>query len=112
VPDAFGKMAEAPTLSQHVAVRAAMQPFVDSAISKTINCPEDISFESFRDIYVEAYNSGSKAARRTGQTSRSRAVTRDATSKTQSRQPRPKFYAAKTPAPKSVPEEAGGGIVS
>ena len=41
-------------------MQAAMQPFVDSAISKTINCPEDIRFERFRDIYVEAYELGLK----------------------------------------------------
>jgi ribonucleoside-diphosphate reductase alpha chain len=41
-------------------MQAALQPYVDSAISKTINCPEDISFESFRDIYLAAYESGLK----------------------------------------------------
>jgi ribonucleoside-diphosphate reductase alpha chain len=46
--------------SEHVAMQAALQPYVDSAISKTVNCPEDISFESFRDIYVEAYRLGLK----------------------------------------------------
>ena len=37
-----------------------MQPHVDSAISKTINCPEDISFEAFKDVYLEAYALGLK----------------------------------------------------
>ncbi len=41
-------------------MQAALQPYVDSAISKTINCPEDISFESFRGIYAEAYDLGLK----------------------------------------------------
>jgi ribonucleoside-diphosphate reductase alpha chain len=52
--------AETLTPSEHVAMQAALQPYVDSAISKTINCPEDISFESFRDIYLAAYESGLK----------------------------------------------------
>jgi len=39
----------------HLAMQAAVQPYIDSAISKTINCPEDISFESFRSIYEDAY---------------------------------------------------------
>lgn len=59
LPEAF-VTAETLTPSEHVAMQAALQPYVDSAISKTINCPEDISFESFRDIYIEAYDSGLK----------------------------------------------------
>ncbi len=41
--------------SEHLAMQAAMQPHVDSAISKTINCPPDISFEAFKDVYLEAH---------------------------------------------------------
>ena len=46
--------------SDHLAMQACLQPFVDSAISKTINCPEGISFESFREIYSQAYAGGLK----------------------------------------------------
>jgi ribonucleoside-diphosphate reductase alpha chain len=46
--------------SAHVAVQAAAQKYVDSAISKTINVPEDISFEAFREVYREAYRKGCK----------------------------------------------------
>jgi ribonucleoside-diphosphate reductase alpha chain len=59
LPETF-VTAETLTPSEHVAMQAALQPYVDSAISKTINCPEDISFESFRDIYLAAYESGLK----------------------------------------------------
>jgi ribonucleoside-diphosphate reductase alpha chain len=41
-------------------MQAALQPYVDSAISKTINCPEDISFEAFKDVYLEAHTLGLK----------------------------------------------------
>jgi ribonucleoside-diphosphate reductase alpha chain len=41
--------------SEHLTMQAAMQPHVDSAISKTINCPPDISFEAFKDVYLEAH---------------------------------------------------------
>ena len=41
-------------------MQAALQRHVDSAISKTINCPEDISFEAFKDVYLEAYALGLK----------------------------------------------------
>ncbi len=44
----------------HLAMQAALQPYIDSAISKTINCPEDIEFDSFRNIYMDAYDSGLK----------------------------------------------------
>ena len=48
------------TPAEHLAMQAALQPHVDSAISKTINCPEDISFEAFKDVYLEAYALGLK----------------------------------------------------
>jgi ribonucleoside-diphosphate reductase alpha chain len=44
----------------HLAMQAALQRHVDSSISKTINCPVDISFEAFKDIYLEAYALGLK----------------------------------------------------
>jgi ribonucleoside-diphosphate reductase alpha chain len=46
--------------SDHVRMQAAAQKWVDSSISKTINCPEDISFEAFKDVYLQAYESGCK----------------------------------------------------
>jgi ribonucleoside-diphosphate reductase alpha chain len=46
--------------SDHLAVQAAAQPFIDSAISKTINVPAAISFEDFEHVYIEAYQSGCK----------------------------------------------------
>ena len=46
--------------SEHVAMQAAVQRHVDSSISKTINCPADISFAAFKGIYLEAYEAGLK----------------------------------------------------
>jgi len=46
--------------ADHLAVQAAAQPFIDSAISKTINVPAGISFEDFAQVYQEAYDSGCK----------------------------------------------------
>ncbi len=46
--------------SDHVVMQAAVQKYVDSSISKTINCPEDIAFEAFKDVYRQAYESGCK----------------------------------------------------
>ncbi len=59
LPDYF---VTAQTLSpaDHLAVQAAAQPFIDSAISKTINVPAAISFAEFEDIYRSAYDQGCK----------------------------------------------------
>ena len=59
LPDTFVKAADL-TPHQHLVMQAAMQPHVDSAISKTINCPEDISFDAFKDVYLEAHALGLK----------------------------------------------------
>ncbi len=59
LPDHF---VNAQTLSpaDHVRMQAAAQRWVDSSISKTINCPEDISFEDFADVYLQAWEMGCK----------------------------------------------------
>ena len=44
----------------HVKMQAVAQRYVDSSISKTINVPADISFEAFKDVYLEAYATGCK----------------------------------------------------
>ena len=57
--DAF---VDAGTLSpaDHVRMQAAVQAHVDSAVSKTVSCPEDIDFEDFKEIYQAAYDAGLK----------------------------------------------------
>ena len=48
------------TPTDHLAMQAAAQQYIDSSISKTINCPEDISFEDFADVYSRAFDQGCK----------------------------------------------------
>lgn len=44
----------------HLAMQSALQAHVDSAISKTINCPADIEPTSFENLYLEAFDLGLK----------------------------------------------------
>ena len=46
--------------ADHVRMQAAAQKWIDSSISKTINCPEDIDFGTFKNVYLKAYESGCK----------------------------------------------------
>ena len=59
LPDYFVS-ADSVLPEQHVDVQAAAQQWVDSSISKTINVPTDIPYESFKSIYSYAYSKGLK----------------------------------------------------
>jgi ribonucleoside-diphosphate reductase alpha chain len=48
------------TVEQHLQMAAAAQEWVDSAISKTINCPESMGIDEFRAVYGRAYELGLK----------------------------------------------------
>ncbi|HYD89311.1 MAG TPA: adenosylcobalamin-dependent ribonucleoside-diphosphate reductase [Vitreimonas sp.] len=60
VPEHSFVSAQTLTPAHHLAMQAAAQEFIDSSISKTINCPEGITFEDFADIYVHAFDMGCK----------------------------------------------------
>jgi len=59
LPDHFVNAQTLPPLD-HVRMQAAAQKWIDSSISKTINCPEDISFDAFKDVYMAAWDQGCK----------------------------------------------------
>ena len=59
-PDELFVSAQSLAPSAHVRMQAAAQMLIDSSISKTVNVPEDISFEDFSDVYLEGYRRGCK----------------------------------------------------
>ncbi|MDQ2804836.1 MAG: adenosylcobalamin-dependent ribonucleoside-diphosphate reductase [Pseudomonadota bacterium] len=59
LPDHF-VTAQDLTPAEHVRMQAAVQRHVDSAISKTVNVPENIDFGAFQEVYLDAYRSGCK----------------------------------------------------
>ena len=46
--------------NEHIAMMEAVQPFVDTAISKTVNVPVDYPYEDFKGLYLQAWRSGLK----------------------------------------------------
>jgi ribonucleoside-diphosphate reductase alpha chain len=46
--------------ADHLAMQAVIQPYVDNAISKTINAPASMSFAEFQDVYAKAWRLGLK----------------------------------------------------
>ncbi len=59
LPPAFVNALEI-SARDHMAMQAAIQPFIDAAISKTVNVAEDYPFEAFEGLYLEAWHAGLK----------------------------------------------------
>ena len=59
LPESFVSALDMAALD-HMRMIAAVQPYVDAAVSKTVNVPEDYPFEEFRKIYLEAWKAGLK----------------------------------------------------
>jgi ribonucleoside-diphosphate reductase alpha chain len=59
LPPAFVSALEM-SARDHMLMIAAVQPYVDAAISKTVNVPEDYPFEDFKGLYLEAWKAGLK----------------------------------------------------
>ncbi|PTT20393.1 adenosylcobalamin-dependent ribonucleoside-diphosphate reductase, partial [Acidovorax sp. HMWF029] len=54
LPDYFVSALAMPAQG-HIAMMEAVQPFVDTAISKTVNIPADYPYEDFKDLYLQAW---------------------------------------------------------
>lgn len=48
------------TAAEHVAMMRVVQPYIDTAISKTVNIPADYPFEDFKNLYMESWKAGLK----------------------------------------------------
>ena len=57
-----GKTAAECTTDEHLAVLITATKWVDSAVSKTLNVGENVSWEDFKDIYMKAWKAGCKGA--------------------------------------------------
>lgn len=59
LPPAFVSALEISAID-HMLMVAAVAPFVDAAISKTVNVPADYPYEDFKDLYAQAWQQGLK----------------------------------------------------
>ena len=55
-----GKTALELTPEEHIRVLAVAQRYCDSAVSKTVNIGDDVTYEQFKDVYMQAYKAGAK----------------------------------------------------
>jgi len=59
LPEGFVSALEM-SADEHIAMMEAVQPFVDTAISKTVNVPADYPYEDFKGLYLKAWRAGLK----------------------------------------------------
>lgn len=59
LPESFVSALEM-SAHDHIAMMQAVQPFIDAAISKTVNVPADCPYEDFKDLYLQAWRAGLK----------------------------------------------------
>ena len=59
LPETFVTTADL-SVGAHLKMQSAIQAHVDSSISKTINCPAEIPFDAFKNVYLDAFDLGLK----------------------------------------------------
>jgi ribonucleoside-diphosphate reductase alpha chain len=57
-----GKTADACSVREHVDVLIATSEWIDSAVSKTCNVGDEVTYEDFKDVYMRAWKGGCKGA--------------------------------------------------
>jgi len=55
-----GKTANEVSVQEHVKVLVLCQKYVDSACSKTCNVGDEVTFDEFKNVYIDAYKGGAK----------------------------------------------------
>lgn len=55
-----GRTADEITVDEHLSVLLLAQNYVDSACSKTCNVGDDVTYEEFKQVYMDAFNGGAK----------------------------------------------------
>jgi ribonucleoside-diphosphate reductase alpha chain len=55
-----GKTADQCTVTEHVDTLIAVSEWIDSAVSKTCNVGDNVTFDEFKDVYVRAWKGGAK----------------------------------------------------
>ena len=55
-----GRTADSITVQEHLAVLLLAQHYVDSACSKTCNVGDDVTYEEFKQVYMDAWSGGAK----------------------------------------------------
>ncbi|HEX2530710.1 MAG TPA: adenosylcobalamin-dependent ribonucleoside-diphosphate reductase [Burkholderiaceae bacterium] len=59
LPDAFVSALEISAID-HMLMVAEVAPYIDAAISKTVNVPQDYPYNDFKNLYIEAWRKGLK----------------------------------------------------
>jgi|11_taG_2_1085331.scaffolds.fasta_scaffold14409_2 ribonucleoside-diphosphate reductase alpha chain len=55
-----GRTANEITVDEHLSVLLLAQNYIDSACSKTCNVGDDVTYEEFKQVYMDAFNGGAK----------------------------------------------------
>ena len=58
--EVFGRTANEITVQEHLNMLLAVQPYIDSAVSKTCNVADDVEWEEFKEVYIKAWKGGAK----------------------------------------------------
>jgi ribonucleoside-diphosphate reductase alpha chain len=59
LPESFVSALEI-SATDHMLMVAVVAPYIDAAISKTVNVPEDYPYDEFKNLYIEAWRKGLK----------------------------------------------------
>src|SRR3546814_12148624 len=59
LPEAFVSALDISAID-HMLMVASVAPYVDAAISKTVNVPADYPYDAFKNLYLQAWHKGLK----------------------------------------------------